>query len=149
MAEVNKKIAKTEKQKEKELSKGEEGMYPGSPLKGKERHVPRSIPKVHDTENKRKAEEENAKPMEKAGKTERSREKLKVKLPDYRPSMVRTKKTPSFRNEEEELPTGRGWGTFGPHQGRGVRTRGGGRGGTPDIGNLFATLRATETPSTD
>ena len=54
---------------------------------------------MHDSGNKRKEEKENAEPKEKIGKREKNRKKLKIKLPDYRPSMVTTKKTPSFRNE--------------------------------------------------
>ena len=127
MAGVNRKIVKAEKQKEKqELSKGEEGASSGTPLKSKEINIPGSVPDVHDSGSKRKEEKENAKPKEKTGKVERNREKLKIKLPDYSPSMVRTKKTPSFRNVRGELPTGRGWGKFRPHRGRGVQTRGGG-----------------------
>ena len=70
-----------------------------TPLKNKEINIPGSVPDVHDSGNKRKEDKENTEPKEKTGKTEKKRVKLKIKLPDYRPSMVRTKKTPSFRNE--------------------------------------------------
>ena len=115
MDKVNRKIIKAEKQRKKqELSDGEEGAYPGSPLKSKEINIPGSIPDVHDSGDKRK-EKEDTEPKEKTGKTEKNRVKLKRKLPDYRPSMVRTKKTSSFRNMRGELPTERGQGKFGPY----------------------------------
>ena len=68
MAGVNRKIIEAEKQREKqELSKGEEGAYPGTPPKSKEMNIPGSVPDVHDSGNKRKEEKENAKPKEKTG----------------------------------------------------------------------------------
>ena len=144
MAEVFKRVQEQEGVKEDtSLTMGmdESKMYPSMSPKTTIGSVPENIPKPESSAKNKKGA---------------LRQKVKKNIDAYRGSMVKTKSTPSFRDERGNLPVGRGRGKFGPHRGRGVRTCGGGRAteaplSPPGVRSVFDTLKGQvlTTPSSN